>query len=223
MTPPAQLTSADGKRFGVHRAEPPGSPRGAVVVLQEIFGVNHHIRAVTDGFASFGYLALAPALFDRVRPGVELGYDAAGIAEGRPLVAQLGWDAPLADLQATLNAAAEAGRVGVVGYCWGGSLAFLSAVRLRGLSCAVSYYGGQIAGRLDEPPRVPVMLHFGEEDAGIPLADVEKIRRAVPDATVHTYPGAGHGFSCDERRSFEPRSAALARERTLAFLREHVG
>jgi carboxymethylenebutenolidase len=223
MAPSTQLTSADGKRFSVYAAEPAGTPRGAVVVVQEIFGVNHHIRTVADGFARLGYLALAPALFDRIRTGVELGYDAAGIAEGRPLVTQLGWGAPVADLRATVAAAAAAGRVGVVGYCWGGSLAFLSAVGVDGVACAVGYYGGQIAQRLDPPPRAPLMLHFGEQDAGIPLADVEAIRHAVPTATVFTYPGAGHGFSCDERQSFEPRSAALARERTLSFLREHVG
>jgi len=223
MTSRVQLTSADGKRFSVYRAEPGGVPRGAVIVVQEIFGVNHHIRAVADAFARVGYLALAPALFDRVRPGVELGYDAAGIAEGRPFVAKLGWDAPIADIQATVNAARPAGRFAVVGYCWGGSLAFLSAVRVDGIACAVGYYGAQIAAGLDAPPRVPVQLHFGEQDSGIPLSDVEKIRRAVPAAAVFTYPGAGHGFACDERQSHEPSSAALARERTLAFLREHVG
>ena len=223
MASQLQLTSADGKRFSVYRAEPGGVPRGAVIVVQEIFGVNHHIRAVADGFARVGYLALAPALFDRIRPGVELGYDAAGIAEGRPFVGQLGWDAPIADIRATVAAAAPAGRVAVVGYCWGGSLAFLSAVKVDGIACAVGYYGGQIAARLDGPPRVPVMLHFGEQDASIPLSDVEKIRRAVPGATVFTYPNAGHGFACDERQSHEPSSAALARERTLSFIREHVG
>jgi len=223
MAPQPQLTSADGKRFSVYRAEPGGVPRGAIIVVQEIFGVNHHIRAVADGFARVGYLALAPALFDRIRPGVELGYDAAGIAEGRPFVGHLGWDAPIADIEATVAAAKTAGRVAVVGYCWGGSLAFLSAVKVDGIACAVGYYGGQIAARLDRPPRVPLMLHFGEQDASIPLADVEKIRRAAPAATVFTYPGAGHGFSCDERQSYEASSAALARERTLAFVREHVG
>ena len=223
MAPQPQLTSADGKRFSVYRAEPGGVPRGAIIVVQEIFGVNHHIRAVADGFARIGYLALAPALFDRIRPGVELGYDAAGIAEGRPFVGHLGWDAPIADIEATVAAAKTAGRVAVVGYCWGGSLAFLSAVKVDGIACAVGYYGGQIAARLDRPPRVPLMLHFGEQDASIPLADVEKIRRAAPAATVFTYPGAGHGFSCDERQSYEASSAALARERTLAFVREHVG
>jgi len=223
MASQPQLTSADGKRFSVYRAEPGGVPRGAIIVVQEIFGVNHHIRAVADGFARVGYLALAPALFDRIRPGVELGYDAAGIAEGRPFVGHLGWDAPIADIEATVAAAKTAGRVAVVGYCWGGSLAFLSAVKVDGIACAVGYYGGQIAARLDRPPRVPLMLHFGEQDASIPLADVEKIRRAAPAATVFTYPGAGHGFSCDERQSYEASSAALARERTLAFVREHVG
>lgn len=223
MASQLQLTSADGKRFSVYRAEPGGVPRGAIIVVQEIFGVNHHIRAVADGFARVGYLALAPALFDRIRPGVELGYDAAGIAEGRPFVGQLGWDAPIADIRATVAAAAPAGRVAVVGYCWGGSLAFLSAVKVDGIACAVGYYGGQIAARLDAPPRVPLMLHFGEQDASIPMTDVEKVRRAIPGATVFTYPGAGHGFACDERQSHEPSSAALARERTLSFIREHVG
>lgn len=217
-----ELTAMDGASFSVYRAEPPAEVRGTVVVVQEIFGVNHHIRNVADGFARDGYLALAPALFDRLERDVELNYDAAGIAHGGAFPRKLGWDAPIADIQTTVDAAAQVGKVAVVGYCWGGSLAFRSAARVNGIACAVGYYGGHIVLQLDQIPRVPLLLHFGEKDAGIPLSDVEKIRRAVPSAEIHTYP-AGHAFNCDERQAYDALSAALARGRTIDFLRQHVG
>jgi carboxymethylenebutenolidase len=217
-----ELATRDGGSFSVYRAEPPAEVRGAVVVVQEIFGVNHHIRNVADGFARDGYLALAPALFDRLERDLELTYDAAGIAQGGSFPRKLGWEAPIADIQTTVDAAAQVGKVAVVGYCWGGSLAFRSAARANGLACAVGYYGGHIVLQLDQIPRVPLLLHFGEKDAGIPLTDVEKIRRAVPSAEIHTYP-AGHAFNCDERQAYDALSAGLARGRTIDFLRQHVG
>lgn len=217
-----ELTAADGHKFAAYRADPEGKPRGALVVVQEIFGVNGHMRRVTDGFAAQGYLAISPALFDRTKRGVELGYDANAIAAGRDLRGAVGDDGPLLDVQATIDEAAKAGTVAVIGYCWGGSLAYLSATRLQGLAAAVGYYGGAIAAHSGEKTRVPVMLHFGETDQSIPMSDVEKVRAAHPEIALHVYP-AGHGFNCDERGSYDAESARIALDRTLGFLRQHIG
>lgn len=215
------LTADDGHTLQAYRADPPGAPRAGLVLFQEIFGVNAHIRAVCDGFAEDGYLVVAPALFDRVERGVELGYTPETTPRGRALRAEIGWDAPLRDARAALAVASLAGPVGVVGYCWGGSLAFLSAARLPGVSAAVGYYGGQIVGFATESPRCPLLMHFGARDALIPPADVEAIRAAQPGAIVHVY-DADHGFSCDARASFDASAASLARARTLGFFAEHL-
>jgi carboxymethylenebutenolidase len=217
-----ELTAADGHKFAAYRADPSGKPRGAIVVVQEIFGVNNHMRRVTDGFAAQGYLAISPALFDRTKRGVELGYDQAAIASGRELRGAVGDDGPLADIQATIDLAAKAGKVAVIGYCWGGTLAYLSATRLKGIACAVGYYGGGIAAAANEKTRVPVMLHFGDSDQSIPMSDVDKVRQAHPEITIHVY-NAGHGFNCDERGSYDAASAKVALDRTLAFLKDHIG
>ena len=217
-----ELAAADGHKFAVYRADPSGKPRGAIVVVQEIFGVNGHMRRVTDGFAASGYLAISPALFDRTKRGVDLGYDPAAIAAGRDLRGAVGDDGPLADIQATIDLAAGAGKVAVVGYCWGGALAYLAATRLTGLACAVGYYGGGIAAAANEKTRVPVMLHFGDSDQSIPMSDVDKVRAAHPEITTYVYK-AGHGFNCDERGSYDAASAKIALDRTLAFLKEHIG
>lgn len=214
------LDVGDG-RIGGWLARPAGVAHGALVVIQEIFGVNHHIRAVTDGFAAEGYAAVAPALFDRTKRGVEIGYDAAAIEVGRNLRGQVELEDTLKDLQAAIDALKGTGKVGVVGYCWGGSLAFLAATRLEGVACAVGYYGGMIAAHAAEKPRSPVMLHFGEQDQGIPMADVRKVMAARPEVETFVYP-AGHGFSCDERGSFHKPSHEQALQRTLAFLKRHL-
>jgi carboxymethylenebutenolidase len=217
------LQAGDGHRLAAYRAAPAGQPRGGLVVIQEIFGVNHHIQRVADGWAADGYLALAPALFDRVERDVQLGYEPADIQRGRELRGRIAVDDTLRDIQAAVEALARAvPRVGVVGYCWGGTLAWLSATRLAGVSAAVGYYGGGIAETAEETPRAPVLLHFGETDASIPREHYEKVRRLHPALPVHVYP-AGHGFSCDERGSYHEPSARLARERTLAFLRTQLG
>jgi carboxymethylenebutenolidase len=215
------LTATDGFVLDAYRADPAGRPRGGLVVIQEIFGVNGHVRGVADGFAADGYAVIAPALFDRAEKGVELGYMPADMERGRELRADVGWDAPLLDIGAAIEALAGTGRIGAVGYCWGGSVAWLTATRLE-VAATVCYYGGQIADYRDEVASCPVMMHFGETDAGIPLANVEAVRAAQPGATIHLYP-AGHGFNCDQRADHAPESAALARERTLAFFAEHVG
>jgi carboxymethylenebutenolidase len=217
-----ELKAADGFTLGAYKAEPAGRSRGGLVVIQEIFGVNHHIRALADRFAALGYTAIAPALFDRAQRGVDIGYTEATIKQGVDLRAKIKPDDTLKDVAAAVAALKGAGKIGVVGYCWGGSLAFLSATRLSGISAAVGYYGGMIAANAQEKPRVPVMLHFGEKDHGIPLSDVEKIKAARPDVSVYTYP-ADHGFSCDERGSFDKPSHEMALARTLDFFTKHLG
>jgi carboxymethylenebutenolidase len=216
-----ELTAADGHKLSAYRADPSGEPKGAIVVIQEIFGVNHHIRNVTDKFAAAGYVAIAPALFDRVKPGIEVGYDADSIATGRETRGKIKDADMLADTQAAINAVKDVGKVAVVGYCLGGTIAYWSATRLNGIDAAVGYYGGGIAGTANEKPKVPVMLHFGDQDQGIPLTDVDKIRAAHPEMPIHIY-HAGHGFSCDERGSYEPESSKTALDRTHAFLGQHL-
>ena len=217
-----QGTAADGHGFSIYRAEPAGTPRGALVIVQEIFGVNIHIRAVCDDYAAEGYVAVAPALFDRVERSIELGYQTDDIAAGRAIREKISLKEALADVQAAASEAAGAGRIGVVGYCWGGTVAWVAATRSRTFAAAVSYYGGGVPELADEQPNCPVQLHFGEQDHAIPLSGVDRLKAAHPELPIHIYP-AGHGFNCDQRASYHAESARLARERTLAFLRAHVG
>ena len=217
-----RLKADDGHMFDVYKADPAGTPRGALLVIQEIFGVNSHMRAVADGFAADGYAVLCPALFDRGDRNFEVGYTPDDIGKGREARAKVPWEAAVLDMKATVTALQQHGKIGSVGYCWGGSLAWLAATRIPGLAASVCYYGGQIAQFRDESPKCPVMMHFGETDKSIPLSDVETIRTAQPDAEIHVYP-AGHGFNCDQRADFHAESSNLARERTLAFFRKHVG
>lgn len=209
-----QLNASDGHRLAAHHAAPDGARKGGLVVIQEVFGVNAHIRSVCDGFARNGYEVIAPALFDRIKPGVELGYDEAGIAEGRALVGELGWEHPVADVWAAATHLDPRGHVGVVGYCWGGTVAWLAASRLD-IGCAAAYYGRQIVDFPEDHPRCPTIAHFGAEDALIPQASVEQVRAANPDVPVYLYPGAGHGFNCDARADFRADAAAAALQRTL--------
>jgi carboxymethylenebutenolidase len=222
MTETTAVTAADGRTLDLYVARPEDQPRGGVVVIQEIFGVNHHIRAVAAGFGAKGYLAVAPALFDRAERGVEMDYSPASIERGQQLAMQVARDA-LKDVAAALDFVRnETGRAGaVVGYCFGGTLAWLAATRL-GPAAVVSYYGGMIGDYVQEAPCCSVLMHFGERDPHIPPESVDRIRQAHPEVAVHTYP-AGHGFNCTERAAYDPASAALARERTLAFLREKLG
>jgi carboxymethylenebutenolidase len=211
------LMARDGHEYNAWLAAPPAAARGAVVICQEIFGVNQHIRAVADGYAAAGYVTIAPCLFDRVRRGIELGYGEKDVQEGRGYRLQIPKDKALLDIASSINVVKHAGRVAVVGYCWGGTLAYLAACELP-IACAVSYYGGQIAKEhLGKSPRRPVMYHFGEKDPYIPPSDIEKIRAADPNGLFHVYP-ADHGFNCDERAAYDPPSAQAALERTLAFL-----
>lgn len=218
------LTAEDGFRLSAYRAAPQGTPRGGIVIVQEIFGVNGHIKKVADGYAADGYAVIAPALFDRVEPGFDTGYAPADIDRGRAVRGKISWDTMLIDVRAAVTELRRAGhKVGVVGYCMGGSVAWLSATRIDGLAGAVGYYGGAIAEHVDEPPRCPVMLHFGETDASIPKEHYETVMRKHPKLPVYVYAAAGHGFNCDQRGSYHEPSARLARERTIEFLRTHVG
>jgi len=210
------LMARDGHEFNAWLAAPSGPSRGALVVAQEIFGVNRHIRAVADSYAAEGYLAIAPCLFDRIRRGIELGYSEADVQQGRGYRLQLPKEKTLLDLSACINVVKHSGRVSFLGYCWGGTLAYIAACELP-VFCAVSYYGGQIKEHLDKSPKRPVLYHFGERDPHIPMSDVDKIRAADPNGVFHLYP-ADHGFNCDERATYDAPSATLARQRTLQFL-----
>jgi len=217
------LTAEDSHRLAGYRAEPVGKPRAGIVVIQEIFGVNQHMRKVTDGFAAEGYLALAPAIFDRVQRDFEIGYAPADVETGRATRGKIQLDDMVADIRAAVKALqAEGLKVGVVGYCLGGTLAWLSATRIDGVAAAVCYYGGGIAASASERPKCPVLIHWGETDASIPPDHWETVKKAHPTVPAHVYP-AGHGFNCDERGSYHAESAKLARQRTLDFFREKLG
>lgn len=215
-----RLMARDGHEFDAWLAPPPGMPRGAVLVLQEIFGVNTHIQAVADGFAEAGYVAIAPALFDRARRGVQMGYTADEVQLGRGYVLQIKEEELLRDMQACINVVKHAGPVAAVGYCWGGSLAYLAACKLP-VRCAVSYYGTRTVQLLEHKPRVPVQYHFGALDKTIPPESIEKIRVADPDGDYHIY-DADHGFNCDHRAAWNAAAASQARERTLAFIERNL-
>jgi carboxymethylenebutenolidase len=224
-----ELKSADGTLVPAYEARPTGTPKGAVVVIQEIFGVNSHIRSVADGYAAEGYLAVAPAAFHRAKPGVELGYAEADMGEGfgyKTAVEALPAPGVMPDIQAAIDHAAKAsgGKVGIVGYCWGGLLTWRAACTLTGLSAAAPYYGGGVTteAEMARHPTVPVLAHFADEDKWISLDSVDAFKKAHPEVEVHTY-AAHHGFNCDQRGTWHAPSAQLARERTLAFFAKHLG
>jgi len=220
------LKAADGFVFHAYVAQPAGRAKGGLVVIQERFGVNSHILAVADGYAKDGYLAVAPATFHRVKPGVELGYSADEISAGQALkaaVEALPSPGVLQDIQAAINYAAQAGKVGIVGYCWGGLLTWRAACELKGLAAAVPYYGGGVTtpDEVARRPKVPVLAHFGERDKHITVAGVEAFKKAHPEVEVHIYP-TDHGFNCDHRGSYDAPAAKQARERTVAFFAKHL-
>ena len=223
------LTAADGQKIPAYVAEPAGQPKGAVVVLQEIFGVNAHIREVADGYAKDGYLAVAPSTFHRVKPNVDLGYTDADMQEGfgyKNAVEALPAPGVMQDIQAAIDYAAQksGGKVGIVGYCWGGLLTWRAACTLSGLSAAAPYYGGGMTAPAEaaRQPKVPVLAHFGDQDGWIPLDTVQAFEKAQPGVQVKVY-AANHGFNCDHRASYNAEAAKLALERTLAFFAQHVG
>lgn len=210
-----QLTASDGHALAAYRAQPDGTPKAGVVILQEIFGITSHISRVADQYAELGYLAIAPALFDRVDTGITLGYSE--IQAALEVVGQLELDNVMIDVQAAAAEARSAGKVAAIGYCWGGAIVDLAACRID-IDAGVSYYGRRTLEWLDEKPKCPVIYHFGREDQSIPMDAVEKITAARPDGIVHIYDGAGHGFNCTDRPDFSPDNAKLALTRTLEFL-----
>jgi carboxymethylenebutenolidase len=226
MSQTLELTASDGHKLSAYLAEPAGTPRGALVIVQEIFGVNSHIRSVADRWAAEGYLALAPALFDRQERGIELGYTEADMQRGFGFMQAAGLDAPLLDIDAARaelqRRLGAAGKVGVLGFCWGGLLSWLSACKVQGLSAAVPYYGGGIPNHASLKPLCPVLAHFGERDHWIPTDSVQAFAAAQPGVQVHIY-AADHGFNCDQRGSFDAAAAQLARERSIAFLKQQLG
>jgi carboxymethylenebutenolidase len=215
-----ELTASDGHRLSAYSAGPTDATRGLVVV-QEIFGVNGHMRRVADSFAAQGYAVIAPALFDRAQRGVELGYTSEDVARGRELRSKVPDSGVVADIEAAAAALGQR-RLGIVGYCWGGTVAWWGATRTSRFGAAVGWYGGGIAATRAETPHCPVQLHFGEKDASIPLSDVDAVRQAQPNVEIFVYPGAQHGFGCDDRASYDAKSAAQAQERTLAFFARHL-
>lgn len=223
--PRITITAADGFESGAYLASPRSRPLGGVVVVQEIFGVNAHIRRVTDSYAYAGYIAVAPQIFDRLDRDVELGYRQQSDWDRGMELAFRRYDRQtgMLDLTAAVQRVAPYGKVGLVGYCFGGLLAWLSACEISGLSAVSSYYGGGIVHELHRAPRCPVIMHVGDQDGGIPMSEVEAIRAAKPEVRMYTYPGAGHGFNCDEREGYHPEAAALARARTLAFFANQLG
>ncbi|PAY10315.1 carboxymethylenebutenolidase [Bradyrhizobium sp. UFLA03-84] len=217
-----KLKASDGFELGAYRAEPTSAPKGAVVAIQEIFGVNHHIRSVCDRLAKEGYVAIAPSIFDRITPNFQSGYSPDEVAEARKFVANPDFPAMLRDSQAAIDAVKSVGPVGIIGFCLGGSIAYAAATKLSGLSAAIGYYGGAIIRFADDKPAVPTQLHFGEKDAGIPLSDVETIKSKRPEVEVFIYPGAQHGFHCDERASYDKASADIAWPRSMEFFGKHL-
>jgi carboxymethylenebutenolidase len=216
------LTATDKHQLGAYRADPKGAAQGGIVVVQEIFGVNSHIRNVCDRLAAAGYAAVAPALFDRMSRDFQSGYSPEEIAKARGFLTNIDWEAMLRDVSAAIAELKSSGPVGIIGFCMGGTVSFLAAARLSGLSAAVCFYGGQIIRFADEKPKCPTQMHFGEKDEHIPVTDVDAIRKKQPGSEIFVYP-AGHGFYCDERGSFHAPSAAQAWERTLAFFNRNMG
>ncbi len=217
------LVASDSFKLGAYRADPSEPAKGGVVVIQEIFGVNHHIRAVCDRLAGEGYAAVAPAVFDRQQPNFDCGYSPDEIANARKFVANPDWAAMLRDVQAAIDELKMDGPVAIMGFCMGGTIAFLAASKLGGLSAAIGYYGGQIAKNADQKPKIPTLLHFGDKDASIPMTDVGAIKqKRGGDCEIHIYPDAQHGFNCDERGSYNEPASTLAWRRTLAFLQRHA-
>ena len=218
------LTASDGHQLGAYRAEPSDGPKGGVVVIQEIFGVNNHIRDICDRLAAAGYVAIAPALFDRTERGFQSGYSADEVAHARSFIADADWDAFVRDTDAARAAISDVGKTGITGFCMGGTVAFMAATRLDGFACASGFYGGKIDAFANETPKCAVQLHYGSEDHGIPMDNVERVRaRRGGDCEIFVYEGAGHGFHCDQRASFHPEASKLAWQRTVDLFSVHIG
>jgi carboxymethylenebutenolidase len=219
-----KMTMADGAEIGVYHVPPTGERRGGLVLVQEIFGVTEHIRELCEEYAADGYEVLAPSLYDREQPGFQADYSGEGFARALHLAREVHpFDLTLSDVQTCVDALKEKGPVFMVGYCYGGSVCWFAATRLSGVAAASGYYGSMIPGGADEEPKIPVVLHFGRHDTGIPMEGVEKvIAKNWANATIHVYE-AGHGFNSDRRKDYHEPSADLARQRTLELFRANGG
>lgn len=222
--PELTLTASDGHKLAAYRADPAGVPKGAIVVIQEIFGVNSHIRDICDRLAAEGYVAIAPALFDRTERGFTSGYTAEEVEHARSFIKDPDWDAFVRDTDAARAAVTDVGPVALTGFCMGGTVAFLGATRLAGFAAASCFYGGKVDAFAAEVPACPVQLHYGSEDHGIPMENVERVRAARgADCEIFVYEGAGHGFHCDQRASFHPEASKLAWQRTMDIFARNMG
>ena len=217
-----ELTAQYGHKLSDYRADPEGPPKGAVVVPREAAGVNPHIQKLVDAFAARGYVAVAPALFDVVKTDVSLGYDQTSLAEGLELMRRIERERAFADIHAAVDSVKGVGKVAVVGYAWGGYLAYVSANRVKGVACAIGYYGDGIVEDFHEKRKIPTLLHFGESDESISNIDVTPFRARRPDVSAFTYPNAGHGFNCDERDDYQPEAARAALDRMLSWISQYV-
>jgi carboxymethylenebutenolidase len=217
-----ELTSSDGHKLAAYRVDPDGTPKGAVVVVHDVFGVDPDIRKTADQFAAMGYVAVAPSLFDSVKTSVVLNHDDDGLAEGKELSRQVSTDRATSDIQQAVDAVKSAGKVTIVGYGWGGYLAYLSANRVNDVTCTVGYYGVGIVDDYREKRKVPTLLHFGEEDPQIPFDEVGQFRSHRPDVSAFSYPGAAHAFNCNGRDSYHDEAAKTALERTLVWISQYV-
>lgn len=218
-----ELKASDGHKLAAYVAEPAGTPCGGVVVIPEVFGVNSHIQQTTDGFAADGYLAVSPAMFDRAQRNYDTGYSQAEIQAGVAIMQKLDWKQVVLDVEAAIGEAKRGGKVGIVGYCFGGTVSWVAAAQAKGLACAVPYYGGGMPNFKNETPKCPTLCHFGELDQSPTLAQAKEIAALHPEITAHYYAGAGHGFNCDQRGSWNAEAAKLARSRTIEFFRKHLG
>lgn len=216
------LTASDGASFTAYRAEPAETPKGAVVVLQDVFGVTPEIREVADAFAAKGYVAIAPSLFDRVKPGISLGHNDDGKTEGTAISVQIDKAQAISDIQAAVDSVKHAGKVAVVGYCWGGDLAYTAANKVNGIACVIGYDGSETVADYREKRKVPTLLHFGESDPELPLEAITQFRAWRPDVSAFTYPQSIKGFGCGERGSYREDAAATALERTLFWISQYV-
>ncbi len=215
------LTASDGHKFSAYRADPSGAPKGAVVVVQDVYGVNPQIQKIADEFAAKGYVAIAPSLFDRVKPGVSLSADAAGLAEGKELAKQVDQEAALADIQATVESVKAAGKVAIVGYAWGGLLAYVATNTVSGLACSIGYYGAGVESDFRVKRKIPTLMHFGENDDLIPLEEIVQFRANSPDVSAFSYPGVGQGFAVDGA-AYNAEAAQAAEDRTLVRISQFV-
>ncbi|MBL4907000.1 MAG: dienelactone hydrolase family protein [Sneathiella sp.] len=211
------LKTNDGHSLSAYVAEATHDLKGGIVLIQEIFGINAHIKDVCDRYAKHGYTTIAPALFDRIEPKIDLDYDSDGVAKGVDLKGKCSEDLALADIAAAQDHIKSLGTISIIGYCWGGTLAYLAACKLSGFSKAISYYGGGVAKLKDEQPQIPLMMHFGDQDTSIPMTDVDAIMTARPESKIFIYQ-AGHGFNCDRRSSYDANASKVALERSLHFI-----